>query len=76
MLEPQELLGPQGPLARALHGFTPRPQQQEMAQAVADTLAARGMLVAEGTPEDLCTAKGSYTGEFLCTHLRPKKAIS
>ena len=47
MLEPQELLGPQGPLARALHGFTPRPQQQEMAQAVADTLAARGMLVAE-----------------------------
>jgi excinuclease ABC subunit A len=30
-----------------------------------------GELIAEGTPEDLCTAKGSYTGEYLCTHLRP-----
>jgi len=47
MLAPQELLGPHGPLARTLQGFTPRAQQQEMAQAVADTLAARGMLVAE-----------------------------
>jgi len=30
-----------------------------------------GEVVAEGTPEDLCTAKGSYTGEFLCAHLNP-----
>jgi excinuclease ABC subunit A len=30
-----------------------------------------GEVVAEGTPEDLCTAKGSYTGEFLCAHLKP-----
>ncbi len=30
-----------------------------------------GELVAEGTPEDLCAAKGSYTGEFLCAHLKP-----
>ena len=29
-----------------------------------------GELVAEGTPEDLCTAKDSYTGEFLCAHLK------
>ena len=29
-----------------------------------------GEVVAEGTPEELCTAKGSYTGEFLCTHLK------
>jgi len=28
-----------------------------------------GTLVAEGTPEDLCTAPGSYTGQFLCAHL-------
>ena len=28
-----------------------------------------GTLVAEGTPEDLCTAPGSYTGQFLCEHL-------
>ena len=28
-----------------------------------------GEVVAEGTPEDLCVAKGSYTGEFLCAHL-------
>jgi len=30
-----------------------------------------GQLVAEGTPEELCVAKGSYTGEFLCAHLKP-----
>ena len=29
-----------------------------------------GEVVAEGTPEELCTAKGSYTGEFLCAHLK------
>ena len=29
-----------------------------------------GELVAEGTPEELCVAKGSYTGEFLCAHLQ------
>lgn len=30
-----------------------------------------GEVVAEGTPEELCVAKGSYTGEFLCAHLKP-----
>jgi excinuclease ABC subunit A len=30
-----------------------------------------GEVVAEGTPEELCIAKGSYTGEFLCAHLKP-----
>jgi excinuclease ABC subunit A len=29
-----------------------------------------GKLIAEGTPEDLCEAKGSYTGEYLCAHLK------
>jgi excinuclease ABC subunit A len=29
-----------------------------------------GEVVAEGTPEELCVAKGSYTGEFLCAHLK------
>jgi excinuclease ABC subunit A len=28
-----------------------------------------GEVIAEGTPEDLCNASGSYTGEFLCAHL-------
>ena len=32
-----------------------------------------GEVIAEGTPEDLCKAKGSYTGEFLCAHLSSKK---
>ncbi|MBN1451709.1 MAG: excinuclease ABC subunit UvrA [Anaerolineales bacterium] len=30
-----------------------------------------GEVVAEGTPEELCVAKGSYTGDFLCAHLKP-----
>ena len=30
-----------------------------------------GEVVAEGTPEELCVAKGSYTGVFLCAHLKP-----
>ncbi len=29
-----------------------------------------GRVVAEGTPEDLCLAKDSYTGQFLCAHLK------
>jgi excinuclease ABC subunit A len=29
-----------------------------------------GEVIAEGTPEELCGAKGSYTGEFLCAHLK------
>jgi excinuclease ABC subunit A len=29
-----------------------------------------GEVVAEGTPEDLCAAEGSYTGEFLFAHLK------
>ena len=29
-----------------------------------------GEIVAEGTPEELCRAEGSYTGEFLCSHLK------
>ena len=35
-----------------------------------------GELVAEGTPEDLCVAEGSYTGEFLCAHLHPERTMS
>ena len=34
-----------------------------------------GEVVAEGTPEDLCSAKGSYTGEFLCAHLKPLSSV-
>lgn len=39
--------GPHGELAAAVRGFVPRAQQQEMALAVFDAIAARGTLVAE-----------------------------
>src|SRR5690606_456842 len=47
MRDPAELLGERGPLSRRLARFTPRPQQQAMAAAVARTLRQGGMLVAE-----------------------------
>ncbi len=36
-----------GPLARTVPGYSIRPQQQEMAQAIAETIAANAILVAE-----------------------------
>ena len=42
-----DIFGEGGTLARELPGFHFRPQQLEMAQAVARTIAARGQLVAE-----------------------------
>ncbi|MFO1352622.1 MAG: ATP-dependent DNA helicase [Gammaproteobacteria bacterium] len=42
-----EALGREGALARQVQGFAPRPQQQRMAQAVADTLSGTGVLIAE-----------------------------
>jgi len=42
-----EMLDGQGPLSRHIPGFVPRPQQQEMAQAVADALAQDQTLIAE-----------------------------
>lgn len=42
-----ELLGENGPLAKRLPGFAPRPQQQAMAEAVANTLKRDGLLIAE-----------------------------
>ncbi len=50
MIDPAEmkaLLGEDGPLARTLPGFRPRPQQQRMATMVAEALACRGTLLAE-----------------------------
>lgn len=47
MAEIKDLLGPNGPLARHIPGFSPRPQQQAMAKAVADTLDKGGTLVVE-----------------------------
>jgi ATP-dependent DNA helicase DinG len=41
------MLGAHGPLSRALPGFRPRRQQQEMADAIARAIETRGMLVAE-----------------------------
>jgi len=42
-----ELLGAEGPLARGLPGFAPRPQQQAMAAAVASALRDHTVLVVE-----------------------------
>ncbi len=47
MLTPAELLGRDGPLAEFIPDFAPRPQQQEMASAVAESLEKRGILVTE-----------------------------
>lgn len=47
MDSPAFILGPDGPFAQRLEGFAPRPQQQAMAEAVAETLAGQGLLVAE-----------------------------
>jgi len=44
---PGALLGATGPFAARLEGFVPRPGQQQMAAVIAETLAARGVLVAE-----------------------------
>lgn len=44
---PADALGPQGPFRALLPGFTPRAQQQEMAEAVADALKCFGALVCE-----------------------------
>ncbi|HXH02221.1 MAG TPA: ATP-dependent DNA helicase [Candidatus Competibacteraceae bacterium] len=46
-MELSELLGRDGPLARQIPGFAPRPQQIRLAEAVADTLEKRGVLIAE-----------------------------
>ena len=42
-----DLLGPAGRLARQVQGFAYRPQQAEMARAVADTLEQGGVLICE-----------------------------
>ena len=47
MHSPTDILGANGPLARKVDGFAPRRVQQELAEAVADTLEKRGVLVAE-----------------------------
>ncbi len=47
MLDIPLVLGPQGLLSQRLPGFAWRPQQQEMAEAVAETMASGGRLVAE-----------------------------
>jgi ATP-dependent DNA helicase DinG len=47
MHDVEEVLGPDGLLARQVEGFAPRPQQLEMARAIADTLDDCGTLIAE-----------------------------
>ena len=44
---PTEILGREGPLAKHVAGFAPRAEQQAMAEAVARTLEARSILIAE-----------------------------
>lgn len=47
MQSPSDILGPNGQLAQRLPGFAARPQQQEMAEAVAQALADNSLLIAE-----------------------------
>ena len=47
MLDAADCLGNAGPFARAMEGFRPRAQQQEMARAVAGVIDAAGVLVCE-----------------------------
>jgi ATP-dependent DNA helicase DinG len=47
MLSAHDILATDGPLARLLPGYAARPQQQEMAEAVAEALANNSSLVAE-----------------------------
>jgi ATP-dependent DNA helicase DinG len=47
MTDYRELLGEGGPLARHVPGFSPRAEQQEMAVAVADAIAAQEKLIVE-----------------------------
>ncbi|MCW8917675.1 MAG: ATP-dependent DNA helicase [Gammaproteobacteria bacterium] len=47
MHSPHDILGPNGQLAKRLPGFAARPQQQEMAAAVAQALADNSLLIAE-----------------------------
>ncbi|MFO7641658.1 MAG: ATP-dependent DNA helicase [Candidatus Competibacteraceae bacterium] len=46
-MDATELLGPEGPLARQVPGFAPRPQQQAMAAAVEAILEDGGTLLVE-----------------------------
>ena len=43
----ERIFAPEGPLAEAVPGFRPRPQQVEMAQRIASAIAENGALVAE-----------------------------
>lgn len=64
-----ELFAPTGPLARHLPGFNPRPQQVEMAIAVADTIAAADTLICEA---------GTGTGKtfaYLVPALRSRRKV-
>lgn len=47
MQDLDDILGADGPLARHLPGFAPRPAQLRMAEAVADALAGRRALIVE-----------------------------
>lgn len=47
MLTAAQVLGPHGPLSNAIANFKARPQQQQMAEAIAQALADGQMLVAE-----------------------------
>lgn len=42
-----DFLGPNGPVARRLEGYEPRPQQVAMARAVGDAINSRGRLLVE-----------------------------
>jgi len=47
VLDSKQVLAADGPLARTLPGFAPRPPQQEMAEAVEQAIENRSLLIAE-----------------------------
>ncbi|MGD8310254.1 MAG: ATP-dependent DNA helicase, partial [Chromatiales bacterium] len=65
-----EIFGPQGPLAARVSGFSCRPQQAEMAEAVAHTLESGGALVTEAG-----TGTGKTFAYLVPTLLSGRKVI-
>ena len=70
-----------GALARSVPGYAVRAQQQEMAQAIAETIAANSILVAEagtGTGKDLCLSGSGVAcgrqGDYFHRHQDPARS--
>lgn len=65
-----KLLGPEGPFARAIENFSPRPQQQRMAQAIEENLQGRQALIVEAG-----TGTGKTYAYLVAALLSGKKVV-